>query len=669
MEQEGHVNRLERETSPYLRQHMHNPVDWFAWGEEALALARETNRPLLVSIGYSACHWCHVMERESFEDPEIATLMNERFVCVKVDREERPDVDAICMEACQRMTGQGGWPLNTFLTPGQVPFFAGTYFPPAQRHGLPSWRMVLEAIAGAWAQRPDQILAQSDQIIDALGASARLEPAGEALDAGLLDAALSALRAGFDTANGGWGGAPKFPQASALEFLLARGEHVPALASLRAMAAGGIYDQIGGGFARYSVDARWTVPHFEKMLYDNALLARAYLHGWQVSGEERLRDVCCETLDWALREMRGEEGGFCSALDADSEGVEGRFYVWTLDELRAALATGEPGDDELVAAAIAYFGVTEVGNFEEGYNVLRADGPEPAQLPELRRRLLEARSRRVRPGLDDKRLTSWNALMIAALADAGAALDRDDYIDAARACAEFLLSSLRDGDRDRRLLRTWKDGRGRIDAYLEDHAFLLDALIVLSEATFEQRWYDEALALAATMVERFADPERGGFFTTAADGPQLVARRKDLDDMPVPSGNSAAAFALLRLARLSGEAAHAQHAEGVLKLLAPLAARQPLAFGHMLRALDFQLARVREVAIIGEDGSGAGPLARAVRARFRPHAVIAGAPGPSDAIPLLSGRSTVDGRAAAYVCEHFVCRAPVTSIDELLALL
>ncbi len=669
MAEQGYANHLARETSPYLRQHMHNPVDWFPWGDEALALARDTDRPLLVSIGYSASHWCHVMERESFEDPEIAKLMNDSFVCVKVDREERPDVDAICMEACQRMNGQGGWPLNTFLTPQQVPFYAGTYFPPQQRHGLPSWRMVLEAIADAWARRREEILAQSEEIIDALGASARIKPSDQPLADDLLDRACRTLRAGFDTVNGGWGRAPKFPQASAIEFLLARGERERelALASLRAMAAGGIYDQIGGGFARYSVDARWTVPHFEKMLYDNALLARAYLHGWQVSGEERLRQVCCETLDWALREMRGEEGGFCSALDADSEGVEGRFYVWTLDELRQAIAGVGIDGEELADTVLAYFGATPEGNFEHGLNVLRADGQEPPRLQEIRGRLLEIRSRRVRPGLDDKRLTSWNALMIAALADAGATLDRVDYVDAARACAEFLLSALRDGSG--RLLRTWKQGRGRIDAYLEDHAFLLDALIVLYEATFEPRWYQEAVRLATTMAERFADPERGGFFTTAADGAQLVARRKDLDDMPIPSGNSAAAFSLLRLAALSGEATHEQLGESVLRLLAPLAPRQPLAFGHMLRALDFRLADVREVAIVGVDAAGAGPLARAVRSRFRPHAVLAGASGPSDAVPLLSGRATIGGRAAAYVCEHFACRAPVTTTDELVALL
>ena len=382
--------------------------------------------------------------------------------------------------------------------------------------------------------------------------------------------------------------------SSVIEFLLMRGEREMSLQTLRAMAAGGIYDQVGGGFSRYAVDATWTVPHFEKMLYDNALLARAYLHGWQVSGDPPLRRVCCETLDWALREMRGPEGGFCSALDADSEGVEGKFYVWTLDELRDAL--GPLADD-----AVAYFGATEAGNFEGAANVLEARGPEPEQRDEIRRRLFEVRAQRVRPGLDDKRLTSWNALMITALAEAGAALERADYLEAATACAEFLLGELRDADG--RLLRTWKDGRAHIDAYLEDHAYLLQALTVLYEASFDPRWYREAVALADAMIERFADGERGGFFTTAADVPRVVARRKDLEDSPIPSGNSAAAFGLLRLALLSGDTGYEQRALGVLRLLAPIAGRHPLAFGHALQAFDFYLAAVREVAIVGEPPS------------------------------------------------------------------
>jgi uncharacterized protein YyaL (SSP411 family) len=645
-------NRLANETSPYLLQHKDNPVDWHPWGEEALAKARAENKPLLVSIGYSACHWCHVMERESFEDAEIAALMNERFIPIKVDREERPDIDAICMEACQAMTGHGGWPLNAFLTPEQAPFFAGTYFPPEQRHGLPSWRMVLLAIADAWEKRADEIQSQSARIVQSLGATARIQPSGDPITAEVLQHATENLAATYDATNGGFGGAPKFPAASTIEFLLARGEREMSLSTLRAMAAGGIYDQVGGGFARYAVDATWTVPHFEKMLYDNALLARAYLHGWQVCGEARMREVCCETLDWALREMRGPEGGFCSALDADSEGVEGKFYVWTEDELQVVLG-------DLYEAAVSYF---RPRAFEHGTRILEGRGPVPESLPEIRALLLEKRSARVRPGLDDKRLTSWNALMISALAEAGAVLERDEYLDAAVACAEFVMSDLRDADG--RLLRTWKDGRGRLAAYLEDHAFLLEALITLYEASFDPRWYHEAVALADTIIARFSDNDRGGFFTTADDHEQLVARRKDLEDSPIPSGNSAAAFGMLRLALIAGEGKYERHALGVLRLLYPLGARHPQAFGHLLQAVDFYLAPVREVAIVGP---AAEALVRVIRDAYRPHLVLAG--GAPDGVPLLEGRSAVDGRAAAYVCEHFVCRAPVTTADELAAAL
>jgi uncharacterized protein YyaL (SSP411 family) len=647
-------NRLAAETSPYLLQHMHNPVDWYPWGDEALERARNEDRPLLVSVGYSACHWCHVMERESFEDPDTAALMNENFVCVKVDREERPDVDAALMEACQAMTGQGGWPLNAFLTPDRQPFYVGTYYPPQPRHGMPDWRTVLQAISQAWAERRNEIAEQGTRVAHSLGATARLQASSEPVTQQLLDEAVTGLQSSYDQRNGGFAQAPKFPMASVLEFLLVRGERPMSLHTLRQMAAGGIYDQVGGGFARYSVDATWTVPHFEKMLYDNALLARAYLHGWQVSGDERLRRVTLETLDWALHEMRGTEGGFCSALDADSEGVEGKFYVWTVAQLRAVLG-------ELADEAIAYFGATETGNFE-GTNVLEARGAEPERLPEIRARLYAARSERVRPGLDDKRLTSWNALMISALAEAGQALHRPDYVDAAVGCAEFVLGSLRTDDG--RLLRTYKDGRAHIDAYLEDHAFLLDALLTLYEATFEPRWYREAAALADTIIQHFGDPERGGFFTTAADHRSDFPRRKDLEDSPIPSGSSSAAFGLLRLALISGEAEYERQALGALRLLAAIAGRHPLGFGHALRAIDFYLASVREVAIAGR-GPDAYALAEVVRHSYHPYVVLAG--GSQDGVPLLADRPEVDGHAAAYVCERFVCQAPVISIEELAA--
>jgi uncharacterized protein YyaL (SSP411 family) len=641
-------NRLAQETSPYLLQHKDNPVDWYPWSEEALARARTEDKPILLSIGYSACHWCHVMERESFEDHETAAYMNEHFVAIKLDREERPDLDAIYMEACQAMTGHGGWPLNVFLTPEQVPFYAGTYFPPEDRGGMPSWRRILEAVVEAWTEKRDEIKAGSERVVERLRGGAVLEPSAEGLDPKDLDDAVAALRTNYDPVHGGFGSAPKFPPASAIEFLLRRGETEMTAHTLRAMASAGMYDQIGGGFARYSVDARWLVPHFEKMLYDNALLARAYLHGWQVTGEPLFRSVCEETLDWALREMRGDEGGFYSALDADSEGEEGKFYVWSLEELR------EVGGDEALDA----FGATENGNFE-GKNILvRAGEASPA----LKRRLYEVRSQRVWPGLDDKRLTAWNALMIAALAEAGAVLERSDYLDAARGCAEFILRDLR--DRDGRLLRTWKDGRAKLNAYLEDHAFLLEALLVLYEATFESRWFGEARALADAIIERFADDDRGGFFETSSDHEQLVARRKDLEDHPIPSGNSSAAYGLLRLAALTGEHAYEQRAVGVFQLLHTVAARHAQAFAHLLQALDFHFASVKEVALVGPDPE---PLERTVRSRFRPHIVLAG--GEPDGVPLLEGREPVDGHAAAYVCEHFACQRPVTEPAELETLL
>jgi uncharacterized protein len=606
-------NALARESSPYLRQHAENPVDWLPWGPVALDRARTQDRPLLVSIGYSSCHWCHVMERESFEDPCTAKLMNESFVCVKVDREERPDVDALYMEAVQTMTGHGGWPLNVFLTPEQIPFYGGTYFPPEARHGMPAWTQVLHAIAESWSENREEIRAGGERMRERLGGGASLIPSTEPIGEGALVTAVAVLAKAFDPRHAGFGGAPKFPPASVIELLLLRGERAMSLATLHAMAGGGIHDQIGGGFARYSVDASWTVPHFEKMLYDNALLARAYLHGWQASGEARLREVCVDTLEWALREMRGPEGGFYSALDADSEGIEGRFYVWTLGELRNALCADAD-------AAIAWLGASEQGNFQDphhplpGLNVLqdRAGGraPDPEVRERIRARLLEVRERRERPALDDKRLTSWNALMICALADAGAALPEQRYLDAAVACSEFVLSELR--DRRGRLLRTYNHGEAKIDAYLEDHAFLLEALLALFEATCEERWFTEAIALADETIARFADTERGGFFSTASDGETLIARRKDLEDSPIPAGASSAALGLLRLSQLTGESEYERHALGVLALVADIAPRHPSAFGHVLQALHWHLSPARPIACAiptKSRGSGRAPTA------------------------------------------------------------
>ncbi len=607
------ANALAQETSPYLLQHAGNPVDWLPWGERAFALARERDVPVLVSIGYSSCHWCHVMERESFEDPATAAVMNEGFVCVKVDREERPDVDALYMEAVQGMTGRGGWPLNVFLTPEQIPFYGGTYFPPQPRQGMPAWTQVLQAISESWEQNGDEIRQSGERLREHLAASSRLTPSAEPLEEEALQRAVENLRATFDPRFGGFGRAPKFPQASALEFLLLRGEREMTGTTLRAMASGGIHDVLGGGFARYSVDESWTVPHFEKMLYDNALLARAYLHCWQNLGERSMLDVCLDTLGWALREMRGPEGGFYSALDADSDGIEGRFYVWTLGELCEVL-----GDD--APAAIAWLGVSEEGNFVDphhpgtqgeepgpGLNVLTAHGPEPdpSARERIRSRLLAARAARVRPALDDKRLTSWNALMIAALADTGAALSADpvdgvpaglgpELLAAAVACAEFIGRDLR--DERGRLLRTFSGGQGRIGGFLEDHAYLLEAALVLFEATCDERWFELAVSLADQTIELFADARNGGFFSTAADRHELIVRRKDLEDSPIPAGASSAAMGLGRLAQLTGEERYERHAASVLALLGEIAPRHPGAFGHVLQAMHWSLAPARPIA-------------------------------------------------------------------------
>ncbi|HXB14499.1 MAG TPA: thioredoxin domain-containing protein [Solirubrobacteraceae bacterium] len=608
------ANALARESSPYLLQHAGNPVDWRPWGDEAFAEAAERDVPVLVSIGYSSCHWCHVMERESFEDPATAGVMNDGFVCVKVDREERPDVDALYMEAVQGMTGRGGWPLNVFVTPEQIPFYGGTYFPPEPRHGLPSWTQVLQAISASWRENGEEIREGAGRLREQLTGAGRLEPRGEPVQERDLEHAVENLRASYDAMNGGFGPAPKFPQASVLEFLLLRGEVEIAGATLEKIANGGIDDQLAGGFARYSVDAGWTVPHFEKMLYDNALLARAYLHAWHASGADHHLLTSLRTLRWVLSEMRGPEGGFYSALDADSEGVEGRYYVWRESELRELL-----GEDS--EAAIAWLGVDARGNFsdphhpEPGLNVLTARGPEPdaATQARIRERLLEARRLRVPPALDEKRLTAWNALMIAALAEAGASLsepaaaevlqraraagetlpDGAELQAAALACAEFIDRDMRDARG--RLLRSYNGGEAKIDAFLEDHAFLLEAEIALFEATCEAGWLDRAQALADETIARFADDERGGFFSTPADH-SLIARRKDVEDSPIPSGNSSAANGLLRLYELTGDERYERHADSVFALLGEIAPRHPAAFGHLLQAMHWRLAPVRPIA-------------------------------------------------------------------------
>ena len=625
-----HVNRLAQETSPYLLQHADNPVDWQPWGEEALARARAEEKPILLSIGYAACHWCHVMAHESFEDEDTAALMNEHFVPVKVDREERPDVDSVYMDAVVSLTGHGGWPMTVFLTPAGAPFFGGTYYPPEPRHGLPSFPQLLQAIANAWRERRSDIERDAGAITEQLRRTA--EPSHEPLTSSLLTDAVRGLREQFDPEWGGFGPAPKFPPASVLEFLLRRGELELATKTLDAMAAGGMYDLVGGGFHRYSVDRQWLVPHFEKMLYDNALLVPVYLHGWLVTGNDRYREVATETLDYVLRELALHEGGFASAEDADTDGVEGLTYTWTEDD-------NVPHD--------------LLHPFEHGRFIIRG-----ALDPELRARLFEERERRRKPLRDDKAIASWNGLTLTALAEAGRRLGRDDYLDAARSLGEFLLGPL--STAKGRLYRSWRAGQAKHAGVLEDYADVANGLYELHIATGELRWLEESRRLAMLAIDLFGDPADGGFFLTPRDGEELVARKKDFDDHPTPSGNSMLAYVLLHLSRLWGDQELERQAVGVFRFVAPLLPRAPSAFGHALNALDLHFSPPREIAIVGPPDS---EVARAALASFDPNAVVAF--GPSDEVPLLAGKDLVDGRPAVYVCEAFACRAPVTEARAL----
>jgi uncharacterized protein YyaL (SSP411 family) len=678
----AHTNRLIDETSPYLLQHAHNPVDWYPWGEEALSRARAEDRPILLSIGYSACHWCHVMERESFEDEATAALMNEHFVSIKVDREERPDIDSIYMQAVQMMTQHGGWPMTMFLTPDGQPFWGGTYFPPEDRGNMPSFKRVLTSLAEAWKNQRQDVLAQGEKLTQAL--QPPLAPNSK-LPVGpyLLDGAAEGLLKLLDPVEGGFGSQPKFPQPMAVEFLLRQwhrtGEQKLLDAvdlTLQKMARGGMYDQLGGGFARYSVDAVWLVPHFEKMLYDNAQLARAYLLAYQATGNAFYREIVEQTLDYVLRDMTDAGGGFYSTEDADSEGVEGKFYVWTPAQLRELL--GE--DDARVVGA--FYDVTDHGNFEHGLSILRVR-ETPAQVAErlgvieetvfqaldrARPILFEARAKRIRPGRDEKVLASWNGMMLRAFAEAARVLGRDEYLAAARANGAFLVETMW---RDGRLHRTWKPGHAeaRLNGYLEDYANAADGLIALYEATFEERWLNVAIELADAIVERFHDGEGQGFFDTASDHEELITRPKDLFDNATPSGNSVASDVLQRLALLTANVEYQRRAQGVFDLQKEAILKYPLGFARSLSALDFLLSRPKEVAIIGSaEAPDTRALLDAVFETFLPNRVIAGlAPGAISTLPLLESRGQIDGKATAYVCEQYTCLAPVTSPEELRA--
>ncbi len=681
MAQAAHTNRLSRETSPYLLQHAHNPVDWYPWSPEAFERARREDKPVLLSVGYSACHWCHVMERESFEREEIAALMNELFVNIKVDREERPDVDQIYMQAVQSMTGHGGWPMTVFLSPDGVPFYGGTYFPPEDRHGLPAFPRLIQAVAEAYRSRRGEVVESGRQLIEAMRQHERLRQSASLLTDDILMTAYQALVQEFDEREGGVGQAPKFPQPMNWEFVLRFWKRTGnpraldmARLTLTKMARGGMYDQLGGGFHRYSVDAHWLVPHFEKMLYDNAQLASLYLHAWLATGDAEYRRITEETLDYILREMAHPAGGFFSAQDADSEGEEGKFFVWSDDELRAALP-----DAEMARAALAYWGVSGGPNFE-GRNILCVPREPAAVAEELglspdrlagliagaRKILFAIRDRRVHPGLDDKVLASWNGLALAAFAEAGRALDRPDYTAAAVKSGEFLTSAMLNGGR---LLRSWKDGQARIKGYLEDYAMVGAGLLALYEATFDRRWLEESRRLAEGALSLFWDAEKEIFFDTGADQEALVVRPRNLYDNAVPSGSSVAIDWLLRLAVFFGEERYEPLALKALRPMADLMGRHPSGFGRYLTALDFHLGPVAEVALVLPAGpEDAASLVREIFGRYLPNRVVVGAAQGSPAaagMPLLTDRPAVDGRPTAYLCRRFVCQAPVTDPQAL----
>ena len=678
---EEHTNRLINETSPYLLQHAHNPVDWYPWGPEALERSRTEDKPILLSIGYSACHWCHVMEHESFENEAIAQLMNDNFVCIKVDREERPDLDSIYMNAVQMLTGHGGWPMTMFLTPELKPFYGGTYYPPEDRRGMAGFPRVLAAIADSYKNRRSEILASADAITAELKKSDRFIASNEMLTTDVLNTAFSALSGSFDDTHGGFGGAPKFPPSMTLMFLLRhhkRTNSAEALnmveTTLQKMAGGGMYDHLGGGFARYSVDARWLVPHFEKMLYDNALLTRVYLYAYQQTKTPLYRRVVEETLEYVIRDMIDPSGGFYSSEDADSEGEEGKFYVWKRAEVLSIL--GE-NDGEVFCE---FFDVTETGNFEHGSSILntprsleqfasekgKSVDALAATLNAGKRRLFNAREGRVRPGRDDKTLAAWNGLMLTAFAEAANILGRDDYRAVAVRNAEFIRTHLM---KDGRLLRTYKAGQAKLNGYLEDYAFVIEGLLAVYEATFELRFFALACELTDTMIARFWDEQEGGFYFTSVDHEALITRTKDYFDNATPSGNSVAAMALLKLGVLTRQQDYTRRAVAILRALRPAMSRYPSAFGYMLSGLDFYLSEPKEIAIVGRiDSHEARSFGEEIYSRYLPNKVVAacepGDEAASAAIKLLAGRNAIDSKATAYVCRNYTCLAPATTAEE-----
>lgn len=678
-------NRLINETSPYLLQHANNPVDWYPWGEEALERARSEDKPILLSIGYSACHWCHVMERESFEDEIIAGMMNENFVSIKVDREERPDLDQVYMQAVQMLTGSGGWPMTVFLTPEGKPFYGGTYFPPTDRQGMPGFPRLITSIAEAYKTNKGEVDRVTQQLTTQMTQSNQIPKGTSILTVDILHQAYSTLATNFDYQNGGFGNAPKFPQPMGPEFLLRyyhHGYNPRALElveiTLEKMAYGGIYDQIGGGFHRYSTDAYWLVPHFEKMLYDNALLARLYLHTHLITGKPLYRRIVEETLDYVLREMTDSSGGFYSAQDADSEGVEGKFFVWTPDEIRAVLGDA---DSEVFSS---YYGVTPNGNFE-GENILNIrQDPEAfaeahdltqEQLDEIISRsskaLLDVREQRIHPMRDDKVLASWNGLMLRSFAEAAAALGRADYLEAAVKNAGFLVGTMKSQGR---LLRTYRDGQAKLLGYLEDYSFVVDGLLALYEATFDIRWLDEAVTLADSMIELFWDEGIGGFYDTGSDHETLVVRPRDVFDNAQPCGGSVASDALLKLAVFTGNSDYNAKAAVPLRSLHQAMSQSPGGTGHWLNALDFYVSPPKEIAVIGPRNDPATQaLLDTVFSRFLPNKVVMGTETPRSAggiestpdFPLLQDRIMVGGLPSAYVCENYTCQLPVTDPDAL----